>query len=121
QAPDGIWPIGAPLDFDRETQSGIYVANIEIINAILPLFEKYSKNARHYECLDRIFNWLATNYRRVKSKNLKAEIWGWAADKIVERGRIDVWMTALVLEFLFKYRRILQDFINRSTLERSEE
>jgi adenylate kinase family enzyme len=119
QEADGTWPVGAPFWFDRKTQGGIYVASMEIINAVMPLLqERGLENYR--DNLDRIFNWVETNRRRVllpdRGSSLRA-IHGWATDKVLERDRLDVWMTALVLRFLNSYAGLLQDFITYKTLE----
>lgn len=119
QEADGTWPVGAPFWFDRQTQGGIYVASMEIINAIMPLLQ--DRGLENYrDNLDRIFNWVETNRRRVllpgRGSSLRA-IHGWATDKVLERDRLDVWMTALVLRFLNAYAGMLQDFITHKTLE----
>ena len=41
QQEDGTWPTGAPFLFDGETLAAVYVANLEIMNALLPLIDKF--------------------------------------------------------------------------------
>jgi adenylate kinase family enzyme len=118
QEEDGTWPLGAPLAVDQRTQMAVHVANLEIINAVMPLLEEHGGLARYDHHLDRIFTWLITNRRRIKSKNTDKTIIGWSTDRILERARVDVWMSALGLEFLSAYRRLLQGYINDQVLTR---
>lgn len=122
QQPDGRWPVGAPFWFDPEKQIAVYVANIEIITAAMVLIKERGLEG-YYKQLDQVFNWVATNRRRVakapkQGKEDKENILqGWSTDMIFERERIDVWMTARVLEFLVEYEALLQEYITRKTLE----
>jgi len=119
QQPDGTWPVGAPFWFDRQTQVGTYVASMEIVNAVMPLLQDRGLEGYRGQ-LDQIFNWVETNRRRVelsgRGSSLRA-VHGWATDKVFERDRLDVWMTASVLRFLNAYGGLLQDFITHKTLE----
>ncbi len=120
QQEDGTWPSGAPFWFDSKTQTAIHVSNIETINAIIPLLEGQGKIDRFVDNLDRIFQWLMVNRRKVTfthpANHKPAAVEGWSSDKIFGRGRIDVWMTALVLRFLTYYATFLQKFINDAVL-----
>jgi adenylate kinase family enzyme len=111
QQADGTWPTGAPFAFDRKTLSANYVANVEIMNALMPLIDR--RNIEIYlPRVEKVFNWLETNLRRVKSKIREEEITGWSTDRIFETGRIDTWMTAAALQFLVSYRKLLQENVN---------
>jgi adenylate kinase family enzyme len=111
QQPDGTWPTGAPFAFDRKTLAANYVANVEIMNALMPLIDR--RNIEIYlPHAERVFNWLETNLRRIKSDIRKKEITGWSTDRIFETGRIDTWMTAAALQFLVSYRKLLQENVN---------
>ncbi len=130
QQEDGVWPIGAPVVFDRKWIQAAYVNNIEIVNAIMPLImqhhgralvatmtESCSGVAEYGEHLSRIYNWLRTNYRGITSGNTGRKIFGWPTDKILERGRIDVWATAIALEFLGSYSSSLRRYVNVTVLK----
>jgi adenylate kinase family enzyme len=111
QQPDGTWPTGAPFAFDRKTLAANYVANVEIMNALMPLIDR--RNIEIYlPHVEKVFNWLETNLRRVKSTIREEEITGWSTDRIFETGRIDTWMTAAALQFLVSYRKLLQENVN---------
>jgi AAA+ superfamily predicted ATPase len=117
QQEDGVWPVGAPVVFDRKWMQAAYVNNIEIVNAIMPVIMQRSGVAEYRKHLGRIYTWLRTNYRGITSGNTGRKIFGWPTDKILERGRIDVWATAIALEFLGSYSSSLRRDVNVTVLK----
>lgn len=111
QQTDGTWPTGAPFAFDRKTLAANYVANVEIMNALMPLIDRHNIDV-YLPHAERVFNWLETNLRRIKSDVRQEEITGWSTDRIFESGRVDTWMTAAALQFLVSYRKLLQENVN---------
>src|SRR6266403_1688242 len=124
QQRDGMWPVGAPLFFEPQIGRAVYVANLEIVNAVLPLVKEHDKIDLYWENLERVLNWLRTNKKEIQldlnandlGEAMRVPIHGWATEKVPERGRIDVWLTALALEFLDAYRDILMEFVNCATV-----
>lgn len=111
QQADGTWPTGAPFAFDRKTLSANYVANVEIMNALMPLIDRHNIDV-YLPNAERVFNWLETNLRRIKSDIREEEITGWSTDRIFETGRVDTWMTAAALQFLVSYQKLLHESVN---------
>ncbi len=108
---DGTWPSGAPFAFDRKTLAANYVANVEIMNAVMPLIARHNVTS-YLGHADRVFHWLEINCREVESKALGIKVSGWSTDRIFETGRIDSWMTAAALQFLVSYRKLVQQSVN---------
>src|SRR6266851_7492425 len=108
---DGTWPSGAPFALDRKTLAANYVANVEVMNAVMPLIARHNVTS-YIGNADRVFNWLEINCREVESKPLGIRVSGWSTDRIFETGRIDSWMTAAALQFLVSYRRLVQQSVN---------
>ncbi len=112
QQQDGTWPVGAPLVFERQHTQGVYVASLEIANALLPLVKQHGGLSLFYPNLKRILHWLEANKSTVQVDGIPVE--GWSTDRIPERARIDVWTTALALEFLDGFRDLLESYVNTS-------
>jgi adenylate kinase family enzyme len=108
QGPDGTWSTPSPFVLDPETGSGVYVANLEIANAVLRII----RNTQAYEYfpnMKRIYIWLAANKNDIRWSHI--HIIGWPHDKAIQQDRIEVWMTALALEFLVEFSQLVQDVI----------
>lgn len=111
QKPDGTWPAGAPFVFDRHTLAAVHVANLEIMNAIMPLLTKENL-ALNQSYAHRVFKWLERNRHEIKPENAGQAFVGWSTDRIFGARRIDLWATAAALRFLVSYRKLLQDSVN---------
>ncbi len=108
QHPDGTWSTPSPFVLDSQTGSGVYVANLEIANAVLRII----KNTQAYEYLPnmkRVYIWLTANKHDIRWNG--EHIMGWPHDKAIQQDRIEVWMTGLALEFLVEFSQLLQDVI----------
>lgn len=110
QEPDGTWPSGAPFVYFRDTLAAVYVANLEIMNAVMPLIIE-REVSRYHLYVERVFKWLQANRREVPFRH-KYSVSGWSTDRIYDTCRIDLWMTAAALKFLVSYRALLQDMVN---------
>jgi adenylate kinase family enzyme len=111
QEEDGTWPTGAPFVFDRQTLAAVYVANVEIMNALMPLIDKLNTTLTQYhQHADRVFSWLEKNCREVSSEK-RQKISGWSTDRLFETSRVDMWVTAAALQFLVSYRSLRQDLL----------
>jgi hypothetical protein len=111
QEPDGTWPSGAPYVYFKNTLAAVYVAHLEIMNAVMPLIIERDVSQYH-SYVERVFHWLQANRRDVRFYNSKYSVVGWSTDRIYDTGRIDLWMTAAALKFLVSYRSLLQDMVN---------
>ncbi len=109
QLETGTWPVGAALASDPETGASVYPTNLEMINAVMPLIASQGGIRQHPKILDRIVDWLTTNQRSIQFGDTVVR--GWSSDYIWDRGRVDVWDTAIALEFLVSYRDLLIDFM----------
>ncbi|HEV7673324.1 MAG TPA: ATP-binding protein [Candidatus Angelobacter sp.] len=111
QEPDGTWPSGAPFVYFKNTLAAVYVANLEIMNAVMPLIIERDVS-RYHSYVERVFQWLQANRRDVPFHSRKHSVVGWSTDRIYDTGRIDLWMTAAALKFLVSYRALLQGMVN---------
>jgi adenylate kinase family enzyme len=111
QRTNGTWPVGAALATDFETGASIFSTNLEVIGAIAPLIKDHGGIQRHATILSRVYDWLIANRRSIEFNG--TTIRGWSADYIWERGRVDVWATGLVLDFLVQYRDLIVDGMAR--------
>ncbi|HEY6351801.1 MAG TPA: AAA family ATPase [Candidatus Angelobacter sp.] len=128
QHEDGTWPTGAPFVVEP-TLAAVHVANIEIINALMPLIDKddsaVKKEAgdkgettveRYYLYAHRVFNWLEKNHHGASSDKRK-DIAGWSTDRLLETERVDMWATAAGLQFLVAYGRLRQHLLKLKMAE----
>src|SRR5947209_3268097 len=117
QHEDGTWPTGAPFVVDWTTLAAVHVANIEIINALMPLIDKDVASRTQYQlCAHRVFDWLEKNHRVVSSSK-RSEIAGWSTDRLLETERVDMWATAAGLQFLIAYGRLRQHLLKLEMAE----
>lgn len=124
QSKEGLWSVGAPLDLVRQVRSAVLVASIEVINAVIPLLKRYKEVEHHAHALYAIFTWLKTNRREIsvpfvdrKKNSHIVRVIGWSGDKLAADESVDAWMCASVLQFLYEYNLVLQEMINRQSLE----
>jgi len=95
--------------------ASVYPTNLEIVNAIVPLIASQGGIGQHATILDRIVDWLMANKRSIHFSG--GAVTGWSAGLHLDRGRVDVWLTAIALEFLVCYRELVIDFMVQKVSE----
>jgi hypothetical protein len=134
QRPDGTWSCQQPF-YWTETGQAASTLSVETalavastVNVLLRNPERFGASLEEvsaglqpvYEGLDRFFHWLSGSVQSFQeppelenaSSEPQAWLYGWCSDRVYEPGRIHSWVTAVAIEFLVEFRRLLQVRIN---------
>jgi hypothetical protein len=138
QRADGTWGSQQPFYW---TDMGLGASTLSVetawavvatVNEILKNPERFGASlddivvgfAPVYAALDRFFRWLSSGMQSFptprillrsseqKDPGLEIPLYGWCSDRVHEPGRIHSWVTAIAIEFLVDFRRLLQERIN---------
>jgi ATPase family associated with various cellular activities (AAA) len=134
QRPDGTWSCQQPFYWTETGQSAstlsveTALAMASTVNVLLRNSERFGASLEEvsaglqpvYEGLDRFFHWLSGSVQSFPeppalekaSSEPQAWLYGWCSDRVYEPGRIHSWVTAVAIEFLVEFRRLLQVRIN---------
>jgi hypothetical protein len=134
QRPDGTWSCQQPFYWTETGQSAstlsveTALAVVSTVNVLLVNPERFGASLEEvsaglqsvYDGLDRFFHWLSGSIQSfpvppelTKSPfEPQAWVYGWCSDRVHEPGRIHSWVTAIAIEFLVEFRRLLQVRIN---------
>jgi hypothetical protein len=135
QSRDGTWTCQQPFYW---TQSGFALwtmsidtgcALVSIAHMLLTNPDRYGAGLLEvttgirpvYDALDRFFRWLSGSMQSLPEPPALAKssaaaddppLYGWCSDRVPDSERIHSWATAIGIEFLVDFRRLLQERIN---------
>lgn len=105
--------------------------SIEVGMSLLNIFEKidcdskpHSYFAKYLPMLQRYFRWLKAQEKAVcflkedKTKGIfePCDVYGWESEHVGDEGVIHIWQTALIIEYLASYAKLLKRHIARQYL-----
>ena len=122
-----ITPCWRPVNPIYATHQGqIFLPlSIEVGMSLLNIFDKIDGDskpqsyfAKYLPMLQRYFRWLKAQEKTIKFKDgdLFHEVSGWESEHVGNEGVIHIWQTALILDYLASYAKLLKKHIAKQYL-----